>query len=350
MKNCFIQNSLSLIRHSLLIIYIVVISFITAFIVMYTGGFGSIKSTEHLVREVKKGTVLIENKLDTANGGIGTGFIIGENLIVTNDHVIQGNGAITVVSAHDQTRYEAEVISTDAIVDIAILKLKKWDEFKKHEGAVILPIGDSREALEGSKVVVIGHPWGLTWTVSEGIMSSKNRRVGSNPKYVDQVDAKIFQGNSGGPVFNENGEVICVSELMYEGKGGSYGFCIPSILLKKVLGDFQMFGEVRWRAMNVSIGLTDDGNSVIVNSLDANGAADKAGIKVDDKILAIYTPNNHPAGLVVKDVNSLVSEMATISGADEKIKVLIERNGEKQMIDVITNYKLSKEYEPDKAK
>ena len=333
-----------------LIFYIVLISFVTAYIVLYTGGLGTFKSTAQIVREAKKGTVLIENKIDTTNGGVGTGFIIGENLIVTNDHVIQGNGTITVVSAHDQTRYEAEVISTDPIVDIAIIKLKKWDEFKQHEGAVILPIGDSRETLEGDKVVVIGHPWGLTWSISEGILSSKNRRMGANPKYVDQVDANIFQGNSGGPVFNEHGEVICVSELMFEGKGGSYGLCIPSVLLKKVISDFQMFGEVRWRAMNVSIGLTEDGNSVIVNSLDANGAADKAGIKVDDKILAIYTPNNHPAGLVVTDVNSLVSEMATMGGADEKIKVLIERNGEKQMIDVITNYKLSKEYEPDKAK
>jgi serine protease Do len=317
---------------------------------MYTGGFGSIKSTAQLVREVKGGTVLIENKIDTTNGGIGTGFIIGENMIVTNNHVVEGNGELMVISNHDQTRYEAEIISTDPIVDLAIIKLKKWDEYKKHEGAVILSIGDSRKFEEGSKVVVIGHPWGLTWTVSEGIISAKNRRAGANPKYVDQIDANIFQGNSGGPVFNENGEVICVSELMLEGKGGSYGFCIPSALVKKVLGDFQLFGEVRWRVMNVSVGLTEDGSYVIVNSLDANGAAAKAGIKEGDKILEIYTPNNHPAGMVINNVDSLITELATMSGADEKVKVLIERDGEKQMIDVTTNYKLSKEYEADKNK
>ena len=337
-------------RHALLIMYMIIISFLTATVVLYTGMFGSIKTTEQIVRTVKKGTVLIENKLDTTNGGIGTGFIIGENIIVTNDHVVTGGGKLTVVSSNDESRYEAEIISTDPIVDIAILKLKKWDEFKKNEGPVILPIGDSRKALEGSKVIVIGHPWSLTWSVSEGIVSSKNRRTGPNPKYVDQVDAKIFQGNSGGPVFNEDGEVICVSELMLEGKGGSYGFCIPSVLLKKVIADFQTFGEVRWRAINVSIGLTEDGNYVIVNSIDANGAADKAGIKAGDKILSIHTPNNHPAGLTVTDVNSLISEIATMSGAEEKIKLLIERNGEKKMIDVVTNYKLSKEYEADKSK
>ena len=237
------------------------------------------KNTIDLVDAVKNGTVLIENKIDTTNGGIGTGFIIGENLIITNNHVIDGKGKISVLSHHDQVRYEATVIHADPIVDLAILEIKKWDEFKSHEKVTILPLGDSDLSVPGSKVVIIGHPWGLTWTVSEGIVSAKDRRTGPNPKYVDQVDAKIYEGNSGGPVFNEYGEVVCVSELMISGNGGSYGFCIPSNLLKKVVNDFQSFKEVRWRAINVSIGLTDDGSSVIINSIDAGGAAEKAGIK-----------------------------------------------------------------------
>lgn len=308
------------------------------------------ENTVDLVNIVKNGTVLIENKIDTAAGGIGTGFIIGDNMIITNNHVIEGKGKLTVVSNHDQVRYEAEVVYADAIVDLAVIKLKKWDEFAKHERAVILSLGDSDESVPGSKVVIIGHPWGLDWTVSEGIVSAKNRRTGPNPKYVDQVDAKIYEGNSGGPVFNERGEVICVSELMLEGKGGSYGFCIPSNLVKKVINDFQLFKEVRWRAMNVSIGLTDDGTSVIINSTDAYGAADKAGIKAGDKVLEIYTPANHPSGVKVSTPNELVTELAMINGNEEKVKLLIERNGEKQMIEVITNYKLSNQYEPDKSK
>ena len=308
------------------------------------------KSTVQLVNEVKNGTVLIENTIDVSNGGIGTGFIIGENLIITNNHVIEGKGKIAVVSHHDQVRYEATVIHADPIVDIAILQLKKWDEFKAHEKVTILPLGDSGQTLPGNKVVIIGHPWGLTWTVSEGIVSAKNRRAGPNPKYVDQVDAKIYEGNSGGPVFNEYGEVICVSELMQAGNGGSYGFCIPSNLVKKVVNDFQLFKEVRWRAINVSIGLTDDGSSVIINSIDANGAADKAGIKAGDKILEIYTTANHPVGVKVTNPNDLITEFAAIYGNEDKVKLLIERNGEKKMVDVITNYKLSKDYEADKSK
>jgi serine protease Do len=308
------------------------------------------KNTIDLVDAVKNGTVLIENKIDTTNGGIGTGFIIGENLIITNNHVIDGKGKISVLSHHDQVRYEATVIHADPIVDLAILEIKKWDEFKSHEKVTILPLGDSDLSVPGSKVVIIGHPWGLTWTVSEGIVSAKDRRTGPNPKYVDQVDAKIYEGNSGGPVFNEYGEVVCVSELMISGNGGSYGFCIPSNLLKKVVNDFQSFKEVRWRAINVSIGLTDDGSSVIINSIDAGGAAEKAGIKAGDKILEIFTPGNHPSGVKVSTPNDLITEMAAIYGNEEKVKLLIERNGEKQMIEVITNYKLSSQYEADKSK
>ena len=308
------------------------------------------ENTVQLVDQVKSGTVLIENKIDTASGGIGTGFIIGENIIITNNHVIDGKGKISIVSHHDQVRYEATVIHADPIVDLAILEIKKWDEFKAHEKVTILPLGDSELSVPGSKVVIIGHPWGLHWTVSEGIVSAKNRRTGPNPKFVDQVDAKIYEGNSGGPVFNEAGEVICVSELMMEGKGGSYGFCIPSNLVKKVVNDFQTFKEVRWRAINVGIGLTDDGSSVIINSIDAGGAAEKAGIKVGDKILEIYTPRNHPAGAKVSSPNDLITEFAAIYGNEDKVKLLIERNGEKQMIDVITNYKLSSQYEADKSK
>jgi len=308
------------------------------------------ENTVELVDGVKNGTVLIENKIDAGNGGIGTGFIIGENMILTNNHVIEGKGKLTVVSNHDQVRYEAEVVYTDPIVDLAIIKLKKWDEFTKHEEAVILSLGDSDQSVPGSKVVIIGHPWGLYWTVSEGIVSAKNRRTGPNPKYVDQVDAKIYEGNSGGPVFNQHGEVVCVSELMLEGKGGSYGFCIPSNLVKKVINDFQLFKEVRWRAINVNVGLTDDGSSVIINSVDANGAADKAGIKAGDKVLEIFTPGNHPVGIKVTSPNDLISEIAVINGNEDKVKLLIERNGEKQMIDVITNYKLSNQYEADKSK
>lgn len=307
-------------------------------------------STVELVDEVKSGTVLIANQIDVSNGGTGTGFILSDNQIVTNHHVVDGNGQLFVFSSKSQRKYPAEVVYADPIADVAVIRIVDWEVFKKNENPVNLTLGDSDEMRIGDKVVVIGHPWGLTWTVSEGILSAKNRRVGQNPKHMDQIDAKLFQGNSGGPIFNEKGQVVCVSNMMLAMEGGSYGFCLPSDLVKKILHDFNMFKEVRWRVINVAVDLTEDGSSVIVRTLDPDGAAAKAGIKEGDKLLEIITPTNHPQGVKITNANDLISELATLNGSDEMVKLIIERNGEKMIIDVKTNYKLSSEYTADKGK
>ena len=307
-------------------------------------------STVELVDEVKSGTVLIANQIDASNGGTGTGFILEDNQIVTNHHVVDGNGQLFVYSSNSQRKYPAEVVYADPIADVAVIRIVDWEVFKKNENPVNLSLGDSDEMRLGDKVIVIGHPWGLTWTVSEGILSAKNRRVGQNPKHMDQIDAKLFQGNSGGPIFNEKGQVICVSNMMLAMEGGSYGFCLPSDLVKKIVYDFNMFKEVRWRVLNVAVDLTEDGSSVIVRTLDPDGAAAKAGIKEGDKLLEIITPTNHPQGMKITNPNVLITELATLNGSAEIVKLVVERNGEKMMIDVKTNYKLSSDYTPDKAK
>ena len=308
------------------------------------------RDTAHLVETRKGGIVLITNEIDASNSGMGTGFILNDNQIVTNLHVVEGNGKLMVISPNTQKRYPAKILYQDPIADVAVIQVEDWESYKKNESPVNLTLGNSDEAEQGEKIIVMGHPWGLTWTVSEGIISSKSRRMGSNPKYLDQVDAKLFQGNSGGPIFNEEGEVVCVSNMMITKEGGSYGLCIPSNLVKKVLYDFEKFEKVRWRAMNVSVGLTEDGSSVILQDVEPGGAGGKAGLKSGDKILEIFTPNNHPKGIKPKDANDIITELAQLRGDDEIVKLVIERNGEKIMIDVKTNYRLSEEYSPDKAR
>lgn len=321
--------------------------FVSLFLALFLVGCGSQLSTKQIVDKVQNGVVVISNQnvSDPKASGLGTGFIVGENEIVTNNHVIEGEGnKLTVYSPNSRTMYDAEVVHTDVVSDVAVIKLKDWEKFKQAEMPVYIEIGNSEEQDLGEKVVVVGHPWGLTWSVSEGITSQKNRRFDPNPKYVDQVDAKLFQGNSGGPIFNEEGQVICISNLMMTREGGSYGFCLPTTLVNKVLYDFKTLGEVRWRAMNVSVSQSEEKSGVVIKALEPNGAAAAAGLQVDDLVLKIITPNNHPEGIIVRSPDDVITELATLRGDDENVKMVVERNGKELVIDVKTNYKLSKDY------
>jgi serine protease Do len=304
-------------------------------------------STVNIAQQGVSGTVLINSQIDLTTGATGTGFFIGDNQILTNHHVVSGRSDIYIYSSNSNRKYAAKIKHTDPVSDIAILELIDWEVFKRNELPKNMEFDNSDSVGVGSKVVVIGHPSGLVWSVSEGIISGENRRIGMNPKFMNQVDANLFQGNSGGPVFGSNGKVVCVSTMMLTIEGGSYGFCIPSNLVKKVLNDFELFGKVRWRVLNITAGLTDDGSSVIVQSLEPDGAAYKAGIKEGDKILEIYTPKNHPGGITVKNMDTLVTELALLNGDDIDVKLMIDRNGSKMLIDVTTNYKLSSDYTAD---
>lgn len=294
-------------------------------------------TTKQIVDDVKDGVVLITNELPNNGGGIGTGFIVDENKIVTNLHVVEGGGVIRVYDNGSQRKYKAVILHEDKVSDIAVVQLFDWESFVKNEHPEILSMGNSDRAEVGEKVIVIGHPWGLYWTVSEGIVSAKGRRIDQNPKFLDQVDAKLYQGNSGGPVFDEAGNVVCVSNMMLAKEGGSYGFCLPSNLVRKVLYDFNLFGEVRWKVINVSAAMSEDGANVIIKELDPAGAASKAGLQVNDKILMLND-------IEIKNPDDLISGMASLRGDTENVYLFIDRNGEKLMIEIKPNHKLSKEY------
>lgn len=292
-------------------------------------------STAEIVNKVTPGVVLITNQKDETSGGIGTGFILENNQIVTNQHVIDGNGQLSVYSSVSGKKYEASVVYSDPVSDIAVIKVKDWESFQKNELPNNLTLGDSSKAIPGDKVIVIGHPWGLNWTVSEGILSAKDRRNGPNPKYMDQVDAKLFQGNSGGPIFNEQGDIICVSNMMLSKEGGSYGFCVPSDLVKKVLNDFNIFGEVKWKVLNVSV---ENNEGVVISSIESAGAADKAGLQLNDKLVEIN-------GKKIASSDDLITELAKIYGDVKTVNLMIERNGKQFTVEVEPNNRLSKDYQ-----
>jgi serine protease Do len=226
---------------------------------------------------------------------LGSGFIIDPaGYIVTNNHVIADADEITVI-LHDDTNLKAEVVGRDTKTDIAVLKVKTDKPLNA------APWGDSDAARVGDWVLAIGNPFGLGGSVTAGILSARQRDINSGP-YDDflQTDASINRGNSGGPMFNMDGEVIGINTAIYSPSGGSIGigFAIPSSLAKEVVAELQ--GEpdhnvhrgwlgVRIQAVTdeiaESLGL-DKAKGALVASVSEDGPAQAAGIQAGDVVLS----------------------------------------------------------------
>ncbi|MEL0197569.1 MAG: trypsin-like peptidase domain-containing protein, partial [Rhodobiaceae bacterium] len=174
---------------------------------------------------------------------LGSGFIIDDaGIVVTNFHVIENAEEITVTLA-DETAFTAKVLGQDQKTDIAVLKIDPGDA-----ELTAVPFGDSDSLRVGDWVLAIGNPFGLGGTVTAGIVSARGRDIGNGP-YDDfiQTDASINRGNSGGPLFNTDGEVIGINTAIFSQSGGSVGigFAISSNLAKRVTSQLAEFGTTR---------------------------------------------------------------------------------------------------------
>ena len=223
---------------------------------------------------------------------LGSGFIIDKNgTVITNNHVI-ANAEDIIVRAGDK-EYKAKVIGSDPYADIAVIKISSKDSFKP------VNFGDSDKARVGDWVVAIGNPFGLGGTVTSGIISARNRDINLT-RYDDfiQTDASINQGNSGGPLFNLNGDVVGINTaIIAPGQAGSIGigFAIPANAAKNVIDQLIKYGETRrgWlgvRIQEVTKEIADVENlkkvkGALVASVGEKSPADKAGIKPGDIIL-----------------------------------------------------------------
>ena len=173
---------------------------------------------------------------------LGSGFIIGkEGIVVTNNHVIQGAEDI-IVTVNGTIEYKAKVIGKDPYMDLAILEIESDEKF------IPVSFGDSDKARIGDWVIAIGNPFGFGGSVTSGIISSRNRDIGLT-RYDDfiQTDASINVGNSGGPLFNLDGEVIGINTaIIAPGQSGSIGigFAIPSNSASNVISQLIEFGEI----------------------------------------------------------------------------------------------------------
>ncbi len=224
---------------------------------------------------------------------LGSGFIVDaeKGYIITNNHVIRDAEEVRI-TLHDDSSLPAKIIGRDEKVDIAVLQVKTKKKLKA------VDFGNSDVMRVGDWVVAIGNPFGLGGTVTSGIISARQRDINSGP-YDDyiQTDASINRGNSGGPMFNLDGEVIGINTAIFSPSGGSVGigFAIPSNLAKPLIDQIVEFGRTRrgWLGVRIqtvtdeiaeSLGL-DKARGALVASVTEDGPAEKSKLKAGDVIL-----------------------------------------------------------------
>ncbi|MEO0668403.1 MAG: Do family serine endopeptidase [Pseudomonadota bacterium] len=259
------------------------------------------------------------------SSALGSGFVISEDgYIVTNNHVIEGADEINI-EFFNGDELTAELVGTDPNTDIALLKVEADAPLP------FVPFGDSDGARVGDWVVAMGNPLGQGFSVSAGIVSARNRALsGSYDDYI-QTDAAINRGNSGGPLFNMDGQVIGVNTAILSPNGGSIGigFSMASNVVTRVVDQLQEFGETRRGWLGVRIqDVTDDiaeaiglenTEGALVTSV-PEGPALEAGMQDGDVILSF-------AGVDVADTRGLVRQVGN-SPVGETVRVVVFRDGE----------------------
>ena len=264
---------------------------------------------------------------------LGSGFIVdAAGYIVTNNHVIKDADEITV-ALQDDTRLEAVVVGRDPKTDIAVLKVKPTGKL------TAVRFGDSDKARVGDWIVAIGNPFGLGGSVTAGIISARNRDINSGP-YDDyiQTDASINRGNSGGPLFNLDGEVIGIATAIFSPSGGSVGigFAIPSATAHPVIQQLIKHGQVRrgWLGVHIqavteeiaeTLGLKQ-AKGALVASVIKDGPAEKGDIKAGDVILTFD-------GKEVPEMRKLPRIVAA-TDVNKTVDVVVWRNSEKMTLSV----------------
>jgi serine protease Do len=265
--------------------------------------------------------------------GAGSGFILrNDGLILTNNHVVEDGQDITV-TLYDKQQYKAKILGRDPKTDLAVIKIDP------EASLPVAPLGDSEMLRIGDWVMAIGNPFGLSNTVTTGIVSAKGRMIGAGP-YDDfiQTDASINPGNSGGPLFNMSGEVVGINTAIFSQGGGNIGigFAIPVNLVKNLVPELETKGSVTRGWLGVSLqpvtpGLSralglEKARGALVGDVTAQGPAQKAGIKRGDVII----------GYDGKEVDESTSLPGLVAGTPVGKTVAVEviRDGKAKKLNV----------------
>jgi serine protease Do len=283
--------------------------------------------------------------------GQGSGFFISaDGYAVTNNHVVDKADSVEITT-DDGKNYTAKVIGTDPRTDVALIKVEGRSDFPYVRFAEHTPrVGDW--------VIAVGNPFGLGGTVTAGIVSARGRDIGAGP-YDDfiQIDAPVNKGNSGGPTFDVDGNVIGVNTAIFSPSGGSVGiaFAIPATTVQSVVGQLKDKGAVTrgWVGVQIqpvtaeiadSIGLKH-AEGALVAEPQANGPAAKAGIVAGDVITAVN-------GAPVKDARDLARQIGSIAPGT-KVNLTVWRKGEEQTFSIalgeLPNQREARATGPDSA-
>ena len=268
--------------------------------------------------------------------GSGSGVIIRQDgYIVTNNHVIDGATKIEVTLNNNDT-YPATLVGTDPATDVALLKIDA-------SGLPVIPFGDSDKLRLGEWVIAIGSPYDLRSTITAGIVSAKGR---SMPNYTGefkiesfiQTDAAVNPGNSGGALVDKAGNLVGINTAIYSQTGSytGYSFAVPVNIVKKIVYDLIDYGSVKRAVLGIVMQPIDDKiaeelklssrNGVYINEVSKSGAADEAGIKAGDVLIAIDS--------VKVTSGSAVQEIVSRFSPGDKAVVTVIRDGKEKEIEV----------------
>ena len=278
-------------------------------------------------------------EVQSAGSGVIVDAINGH--ILTNHHVIEGAEKIQISLINGDT-LDAEVIGSDPATDIALLKVDS-------KNLIDIKIGDSDIVQVGDFVIAIGNPFGLSHTVTSGIVSALGRTGISNNGYEDfiQTDASINPGNSGGALVNMKGELVGINSAIISRSGGNVGigFAVPSEIAQSIMQQILDFGEVRRGLLGVSIQSIDPENAsalgveidygALISSIEPGSAAEKAGLQVDDIIIQIDNE---------KISNSReLANIIGLKGSGEEVEIQLVRNNNKiNVIAILGQQQLSR--------
>ncbi len=268
--------------------------------------------------------------------GSGSGVIIREDgYIVTNNHVVDNATKIEVTLNTNQT-YPATLVGTDPATDVALLKIEA-------NGLPVIPFGDSDKLRLGEWVIAIGSPYDLRSTITAGIVSAKGRSMQNTGEFkiesFIQTDAAVNPGNSGGALVNKAGQLVGINTAIISQTGSytGYSFAVPSNMVKKIAYDLMDFGSVKRALLGITMQEINDkiaedlklSSSIVVYiyEVSKNGAADKAGVKAGDILIAIGTT----------DITNMASVQETVSrfSPGDKTTLTVLRDGKELKLGVV---------------